>query len=176
MPQTAAPLISDEYRALNRRVHEGDPSWGGSGGRFAPLVARLAERLGTWDILDYGCGKGSLAAALGREIHGYDPAVPALAAAPNPAAIVTCFDVLEHVEPDCIDAVLDHLAELTLQFGFFVVATRPAIKVLPDGRNAHLIQAPAAWWTAQIGRRFKIVQAEDVGGRECAYLVARRPR
>ncbi len=31
------------------------------------------------------------------------------------------------------------------------------MKVLPDGRNAHLIQQPAEWWMPKILKRFELV-------------------
>jgi len=31
------------------------------------------------------------------------------------------------------------------------------VKVLPDGRNAHLIQQPAGWWLPKILERFELV-------------------
>jgi hypothetical protein len=34
----------------------------------------------------------------------------------------------------------------------------PAIKILADGRNAHLIQKPSSWWLTKIVKHFEIVQ------------------
>jgi hypothetical protein len=71
--------------------------------------------------------------------------------------MVACIDVLEHIEPDCLDDVLDHLAGLVQRLGFFTVHTGPAIKVLPDGRNAHLTQQPARWWLPKLLDRFDLM-------------------
>ena len=90
-------------------------------------------------------------------IHHYDPAVPHWSAAPAPCAFVACIDVLEHIESHLLDNVLDDLRRVTLRFGLFTVCTIPAAKVLPDGRNAHLIQQPARWWLPKILERFELV-------------------
>jgi len=36
------------------------------------------------------------------------------------------------------------------------VHTGPAVKVLADGRNAHLIQQPPAWWLPKFMSRFEL--------------------
>jgi hypothetical protein len=90
------------------------------------------------------------------KVQCYDPGVPEYADPPTPAEFVVCIDVLEHIEPHLIDDVLDHLAELTQEMLFATVSTRPAGKVLPDGRNAHLIQKPAEWWLPKIMERFTL--------------------
>jgi len=72
--------------------------------------------------------------------------------------MVACIDVLEHIEPDCLTDVLDDLQRLVLKYGLFTVHTKPAVKILPDGRNAHLIQEPMTWWQDKFDKRFKIVK------------------
>ena len=79
-------------------------------------------------------------------IREYDPAVPGKDAEPQPADLVICTDVLEHIEPDCLNDVLDHIRQVSLKYAFVNVSTRPAVKFLQDGRNAHLIIQPADWW------------------------------
>lgn len=123
----------------------------------------MLARIGGGTVLDYGCGKGALKRALGVPIAEYDPAVAEHAAAPSGANLVVCSDVLEHVEPDCLDAVLDHLQALTLRVGYFVIATRKAKKQLADGRNAHLIVEPGKWWMRKLEQRFEVRQISDDG-------------
>jgi len=52
---------------------------------------------------------------------------------------------LEHVEPDRLGNVLDHIRRLSGKGCYIVIATRPAAAILPDGRNAHLIVKDADW-------------------------------
>ena len=90
------------------------------------------------------------------KIQCYDPGVPEYADLPKPSQMVVCIDVLEHIEPELLDNVLDHLEELTEEVLFATIHTEPAGKVLPDGRNAHLIQKPPEWWLPKIMERFTL--------------------
>ncbi len=157
-----ASLISDEYRTQQQQLHR-NPNYGVASVHFAPLVARVVRTLGASSLSDYGAGKRRLEAALREEriavdYRPYDPAFPDYGE-PCPADLVCCIDVLEHVEPDCLDAVLDDLRRITVSHGLFTVHTGPAQKVLPDGRNAHLIQRPAEWWLERLEPRFQILEA-----------------
>lgn len=81
---------------------------------------------------------------------------PEWAAQPAPAQFVACIDVLEHIEPELLENVLDDLQRVTANTGVFSVHTGPARKLLPDGRNAHLIQQPASWWLPKFMARFDL--------------------
>ena len=149
-------MISEAYRELQTQKHAAG-SFGTSGQMYAETVNQLAKSLNTTDILDYGCGKRTLESALGYFIRNYDPAIQELADPPTyPADMVVCTDVLEHIEPEYLDAVLDDLKRLTRKVGFFSVATGPAKKTLADGRNAHLIQEGPVWWLPKIMARFEL--------------------
>lgn len=154
-------VISEAYREMNAQLHAERPTYGAGGHRWADEVIRHA---GTHDVLDYGCGKGTLQQALGFVISEYDPAIPGKDGEPEPAGFVVCTDVLEHIEPEQLTAVLADLRRVTRYRGLFVIATRPANKTLPDGRNAHLIQESTAWWLGQLVKAgFEVVEiAEDV--------------
>ncbi|MEO8441386.1 MAG: hypothetical protein ABI547_02790, partial [Betaproteobacteria bacterium] len=76
---------------------------------------------------------------------------------PEPCGLVACIDVLEHIEPDLLDHVLDDLQRVVAGVGIFTVHIGAAQKVLPDGRNAHLIQQPAAWWLPKFFARFELL-------------------
>ena len=123
----------------------------------------LVDKLKTQSVLDYGCGKGYLAKALPFPIWEYDPAIPAHSESPRAADIVICTDVLEHIEPEHINAVLDDLARVTKQVGYYVIHTGPAGKTLPDGRNTHLIQRDRAWWESKIAKRFVVGRVMQSG-------------
>jgi len=169
-------LISQEYAEQNQALHQTRQDYGANGHRFAFPVRQLAEgfkaQVGRWpEILDYGCGKGTLAQHMPFDIRQYDPAVPKHAQVPEPAEIVVCADVLEHIEPDCLDAVLDDLKRVTISTGFFAIATRPAKKTLPDGRNTHLIIEPMEWWLAKLMERFTIQSLNNNPGAEFHVVV-----
>jgi len=157
------PVITEEYRVQQAALHAACPEYGVASAFFAPAVARIVKDQGVTELLDYGAGKGRLGRELARllgeacpPMRHYEPAVPEWASAPAPADMVACIDVLEHVEMDCLDDVLEDLARVTARLGLFTVHTGPAIKTLPDGRNAHLIQQPAGWWLTRLFRHFTL--------------------
>jgi 2-polyprenyl-3-methyl-5-hydroxy-6-metoxy-1,4-benzoquinol methylase len=149
--------ISDAYAQLNRELHQTTEHYGTSGASYAASVLSLATAFRVRSILDYGCGKGTLAKTLSGPVREYDPAIPGKDAPPDPADLVVVTDVLEHVEPECLDAVLEDLERCVKIVGYFVICTRPSKKQLADGRNAHLIQQPALWWLTSLGHYFTVV-------------------
>jgi hypothetical protein len=58
--------------------------------------------------------------------------------------------VLEHVPEHDVPETLRRLCNFAHKFVFLTVATSPAKKRLPDGRNCHLTIRPEAWWWEQI--------------------------
>lgn len=156
-------LVSNDYRQQQTELHE-TGTYGAMGeSPYGAMVADVINRLEVTHVLDYGCGSRlSLAKSLtGKVRHGfkyqaYDPCVEKYASPPVPAEFVVCLDVLEHIEEDCIDEVLDHLEQMTEAVGFFSIDTGPAMKSLPDGRNAHVLQRPAEWWLPRIMCRFDL--------------------
>jgi hypothetical protein len=158
-------LISPDYLELQKMLHAGG-RYGISSGRWADVVRRLGEREDCADILDYGCGQGQLRRALGNCVREYDPAMAGKDADPDNADLVVCTDVLEHIEPDCLDDVLLHLRSKTNKRLFFAISLRPAGKTLADGRNAHLIVESAQWWLERLAPFFRVLETIDTGRRE----------
>jgi hypothetical protein len=160
-------LITDEYARLNEQLHRDNLAYGVGGGRHAAAILELHKLLSkpgrAASVLDYGCGKGYLAKALGFPIWEYDPAVEGKKEAPRPADIVACTDVLEHVEPELINYVLEDLRRLTKQLGYFVIHTGPSSKKLADGRNAHVLQRDRKWWKEKLKKYFSIGKIEQAG-------------
>ena len=63
---------------------------------------------------------------------------------------------MEHIEQEYLEVVLDEIKSITLKLCYFSIATKPAVKKLSDGRNAHLIQKPTRWWLPKLCERFHI--------------------
>ena len=143
-------LITPEYQQMQQKFHEQRPDYGCSSSRYCDMVMKIAQQIGTRDILDYGCGKAHLQKGIPFPIQNYDPCMPEYSKRPQPAEIVVCTDVMEHIEPDCVAAVLHDLQLLTKQVLILNIACRPAAKYLPDGRNAHLIQESPNWWLERL--------------------------
>ncbi len=155
-------LISEEYRRMQEELHQ-NPNYGVASVQYAPMVADVLKQVGATEMLDYGAGKGRLGETLRTLmpdpplIYHYDPARPEWSSTPRPRAFVACIDVLEHIEPGLLDNVLDDLQRVTIGHGMFTVHTGPAVKILADGRNAHLIQQPPDWWLPKFMGRFDLV-------------------
>jgi hypothetical protein len=149
-------LISRGYLEQQRILHAAPRGYGGRGEKWAGVVLQIALKYQAYSILDYGCGQGSLARTLQPGlpdsiiVREYDPAIPGKDNPPDFADLVNVTDVLEHIEPDKLDAVLRHIRMLARKVIFVVISTKPTNKTLSDGRNAHLIIEPGDWWKKRL--------------------------
>lgn len=154
MQQTITP----EYAALNAELHRNFDRYGSNSARHMDRVVDLMRKTDCHSVLDYGCGKGGLVDAFrlrGVKVQGYDPAMPDFSESPEPADMVVCTDVLEHIEPDCLPAVLADLDRLTVKAAFLLIALRyDTTKTLPDGSNPHKIVMPLDWWVTELRSQF----------------------
>jgi len=173
-------LITDEYRSQQRQMHE-KYDYGTASLTYAPMVAQIINANRVGELLDYGAGRMNLMRAISdqRMVNHpfryipYEPSNPDFSDPPAPAEMVACVDVLEHIEPDCLDDVLDDLKRVTKGIGFFTVACGPAAKVLPDGRNAHLIQEPPEWWLPKLLERFDLYTFQRMPGGFAVSVVSK---
>lgn len=172
--------ITEEYRRLQQELHK-NPNYGIASLTFAPLVADLIRGTKVASVSDYGAGKKNLLKGLANAgivvpaYHPYDPAFPEYGP-PMSADLVCCIDVLEHIEPELVDNVIAELASITTRLGFFTIHMGPAVKVLQDGRNAHLIQKPSSWWLEKLIRHFEIVQLQTHQMMGVGFWVIVKPR
>lgn len=161
--------ISAAYLSTQVWLHGQPEGYGGRGKKHALRVVNTLDEFGARTMLDYACGQGTLGRAVRErrpavEVTDYDPAVPQFAHEPKGHFdIVTCTDMLEHVEPAKLNVVLSHLHHLARFAVWGVIATRPANKVLPDGTNAHLIVEPGAWWRPRMHQFFELTEWDDAG-------------
>lgn len=186
-------LITESYRAQQEHLHE-TTNYGTASIQYAPLVSQIIDRMGISHLLDYGSGKSC---NLGKTLfsrgsscqpklehitpgekfkyQAYDAGVPSLAGLPIPAQMVACIDVLEHIEPECLEDVLDHLKSLTEAVLFCTIHTGPAAKVLPDGRNAHINQQPMQWWLPKLWERFDLHSVQVTGEHQFYCVLYAKP-
>ena len=156
------PHILKAYLDQQRRLRE-NPTSGLASAKFAPLIAQIMKEYDLREVLYYGTGKGCLSTRLGELlnlspiVNHYDPSIPKWAPPPEPCEFVACIDVLERIEPDLLDNVLDDLIRVTQPIALFTVHSGPAVEVLDDGRNAHLIQKPYNWWLPKLIERFELL-------------------
>ena len=152
-------LFSEEYMALQLELHRRPEGYGGSGHKWATKVLDLCKEYDCETILDYGCGEGRLREELGvrKLCDNYNPAFKMWASIPRKKYdLVVCTDVLEHIEPEYLDNVLEHINNLSKKAVFFVIALREANKIMTDGRNAHLIIQPQEWWLNKVNSHINI--------------------
>lgn len=176
--------ISDNYKGLLEHHHyHAQRPFGVAGGKWFVLITNLLKSFDCKTVLDYGAGKGVLSAKLRQtnfDVTEYDPAVKGKEQKPEEGKIfdfVTSTDVLEHIEPDYIDAVLDEMERYTGKAGFFVICLGPARKHwLKDGRNAHLIVKPRKWWFEKLQARWNVRELYGRGwkDREMCVLVTKK--
>lgn len=162
-------LISPEYCELQKQLHTSQV-YGVSGYRRVDDVLAMMAEFKATSVLDYGCGKGIIKSCLGDVIREYDPAVEGKDGPPEEADIVVCTDVLEHIEPEKLDNVLEHIRTLARKAVFVNISTAPAKKILADGRNAHLIVEDADWWRERLAVRFDIDRWEEKAGGVAAVM------
>jgi hypothetical protein len=157
-------LISPDYAAQLRQMHAAR-AFSHGGQKHAGEILQLAAKVGAQTVLDYGSGPGNLVIGT-LPVSSYDPAVPGRDEDPEPADLIVCTDVLEHIEPEKLDAVLRHMRGLMLKAAYVVIALRPADKRLPDGRNAHLLIDNGAWWLDRLRKEGWLVKRHAYTGDE----------
>jgi hypothetical protein len=167
--------ITPEYQKLNAKMHRKTPGWGAGSWRHVDAVTQFMEDTSSATVLDYGCGKGKLREALGAPewFTEYDPCVHGKDATPEPADLVVCTDVLEHIEPDLLDNVLKDIARCAIRAAFIVIATRPAKAMLPNGSQPHLIIQDKDWWLNKLKDYFYIIDVTSDTERECTIKAAK---
>lgn len=163
--------FTEEYAKLQQELHAAG-HYGVTGQMYMPTIfhaiSQLAKLHGAVSVLDYGSAQGSTMKVVRDhfwfppdvEDHCYDPFVPGSDKEPEPADLVICTDVMEHVEPQCTKAVLDHIASLTKRIAFFSISMRMANKSLSDGRNAHVNIRDTEFWLREMRRRFIMSEAK----------------
>ena len=121
-------------------------------------------------VLDYGTGKGGLIQLIKTncpalsKVEGFDPAVKEYSKIPTGAYdLITCIDVLEHIDRDSVTNTLQTIKKVTNKYFFYSIDLVPAKKRLTDGRNAHILIAPPEWWSHLISEYFTMNLSFQLG-------------
>lgn len=146
-------MYSSKYQENLKKMHANDKTWGDR--KFIPKkVKELIDKYKPKSILDFGCGKGNLVKTLKKiypniEVMGWDPSTHDFDDLPDDIDMIISTDVLEHIEPDLLDSTLEDLSK-RCKIMYHLIACYPAVAILPDGRNAHLIVENPEWWKNKI--------------------------
>lgn len=153
-------MITEEYKKQLVNIHK-KTNWGANSRRAVPQVYNIPELIKKYDIktlIDFGCGQGGLHRYLKDKCNleyadGYDPCVKKFEVVPEGTFdMLISFDVLEHIEPNFINDTLKLVNSKFTKIAFLNIHTSAAKLILPDGRNAHLIQEQPEWWKEKINR------------------------
>ena len=143
---------------LYRQMHAAGHFPGHSTKKHSKAIKELIDKHGAKTLLDYGSGKGhqyyihKLHDEWGVEMPTlYDPAVPGIDAPPRGRFDgVICTDVLEHLAGSDLSLAIERCIARADKFVLFSICTRPAKKLLPDGRNAHITLESVDWWRGYV--------------------------
>jgi len=156
-------LYTENYKQQLQIKHD-KVSWGGGvGTKVKWIIPKAKTYLNSSinTILDYGCGNGSFKKTCNElfpdiSVLEYDPGIINKSICPDKADIVVCFDVLEHVEPECLSDVLSHIQSINTYGAVLQPCLVAAGHTLSDGRNAHLIIQDGEWWLNRFEDYFTI--------------------
>lgn len=156
-------MISNKLKKIYEDIHASTKF--GKRAKIPSDLKKFIKDKNPSSILDFGCGKGNLVQTLKEnypniEVYGYDPANPKYNKEVPCVDMVISTDVLEHVEPEFINDTIEMLS-LKGKFHYHLISCAPAKLILPDGRNAHLIQEGPDWWRPKFQQAgFEILSEE----------------
>lgn len=156
-------MISKDLKKIYQDIHRDTPF--GKRAKIPDYLKDFIKDRQPKSILDFGCGKGNLVKTLKETypsllVSGYDPANPEFDTPLPDVDMLVSTDVLEHIEPEIINDVISMLASKA-RYQYHLISCAPAKLILPDGRNAHLIQESAEWWKDKFTRAGFSVIKED---------------
>jgi len=156
-------MISLSYKKILNTIHRETPF-----GKRSKIPCHLKGFIDSnvpKSILDFGCGKGRLLETLKEnykniQLFGYDPGNPIFDREITPVDMIISTDVLEHIEPEHIADTIAMLGTKA-RFHYHLISCAPAKLILPDGRNAHLIQETPEWWRHQFENNGYTILSDD---------------
>ena len=169
------------YKKLQKKFHK-TKKYGRWGDHDSEIVARailaMYYRVGrTVTLLDYGCGYASLAKELNKiinivDITNYDPFIDKYSKVPKGKFdIVTSFDVMEHVELQCVRNTIDFISSKAKYMVLMSISITDAAKTLPDGRNAHITIKTANWWASHLNKKMVLKESFVPKDKSSVYFI-----
>jgi hypothetical protein len=153
-------MVTTDYAEQYKKMHE-DPELfqGISTQVHIKDIEIMVHQYKAKSLLDYGCGKGDQYHVAKLHMKHFDGVMPELydigvekynKIPSGKFDGVICTDVMEHVPEDKIDEVLKQIYSKAKKFVFFGICDQLAVKLLPNGENAHCTVKPMEWWREKI--------------------------
>ena len=140
-------------------------------------------------LLDFGCGAGKAAKALEGDrlavigidhVNALEVDIPFVKmplwhiSRDFDTNFGICCDVMEHIPPEKVDAVLDGIARSVQGPVYFSISTVPDRFGAAIGKTLHLTVQPGSWWRAQLIKRWKCVSVLAETDAELRVIVTER--
>jgi hypothetical protein len=130
------------------------------------LVYDFVAKYQPCSLVDWGCASGKLLNRVAedfpgiQESAGYDPGNPDYDIVPSGAydCLVSC-DVIEHIEPDQLDASFKLMQSKFRRSAFLIAACYPAKKILDDG---HSVRSGRYFFVSSFLQKFTIQLATSL--------------
>ena len=165
--------LIEQYKILHRH----DEGYGDSSMCHYPLISTFLNLYKPHSLLDFGCGKSSIAIKMKEKnrfinsVCRYDPAISGIDRKPSSkfdCAINT--DVLEHIPESDIESFLLEIQECS-ELCIFVIHLDYAHAILPNGDNAHCTVKTRSWWINKIKNVFKnAYPVVSLSRNHCAFV------
>ena len=151
-------LISSEYKEKIVAHHtKSKGKWGGSVNHKQPMIHKYMLLSDAKSVLDYGSGSSAFKNGIKQmypdykyTIHEYEPGIIGKDEDPPVCDVTICYDVLEHIEPDKIDNVLQHIYDKTNKWFICNISCVPSFGAFGDGSNLHLLVKRPEWWVKKL--------------------------
>jgi|ETNmetMinimDraft_21_1059911.scaffolds.fasta_scaffold184022_2 2-polyprenyl-3-methyl-5-hydroxy-6-metoxy-1,4-benzoquinol methylase len=178
-------LVSKKYKEKLVAFHR-KRNWGnGAPPNAASIVYKYMAITRSNSLLDYGAGYGAFKQAIKKyqlstnyrqhrldlNVHEYEPGVVGKDEDPPICDVTVCFDVLEHIEPNKIDNVLQHIYDKTRKWAYVSICTVPARKTFPDGQNLHLLVKESSWWLEKFKSNWDMLEVTITTGHVILLLI-----
>ena len=157
-------LLSKEYKEKIVAMHN-KKKWGGAvaGGKVIEINKYMILS-NAKSVLDYGCGYGAFKRGVEQafpdykyKIYEYDPGIIGKDIDPPVCDSLICIDVLEHIEPDKIDDVLQHMYDKINNWAYINICCVQSFNAFADGTNLHVLIRPPEWWIRKFDKKWDVL-------------------
>lgn len=161
---------------LYKKLYQAKPNYDKVINAHISTVSGLIREFNISSVLDFGCGRHHvLIKQLSKKYPkvkflGYDPAIEIKTQIStnefddSPVDMVVSTDCFEHVPENELNQCFDLISSKNPKVLFFVISTRLASTILPDGSNAHKTVKNGNWWQNKLQSgflSFEIVQTNS---------------